>query len=248
MDIDLNLEKQEDNIKIDDFIKALDEKNVEGIKQLMKKYNKLIKNKKIDIVYDIYSEKSLTSDRLIFITEKCTKYLNISSNLVKKLFKDDNINLLDILFNNFELFDNEFILLLLICYKNQNPISTFDLNQQIEKYKFSFHKSDETIKNTNNNIRYLLYAIKIGNERVIKYLIKHGANIDGECCWYETPLFYAYHSGNEKIFKYLVENGVNINKCIVDETILFKACNDGNENLVKYLVEHGSDINKKNFL
>ena len=49
----------------------------------------------------------LNSERLQFIVKNCTKYLNISSSLIKQLMKDNNKELLEILFkNHLNFFDN----------------------------------------------------------------------------------------------------------------------------------------------
>jgi ankyrin repeat protein len=48
---------------------------------------------------------------------------------------------------------------------------------------------------------------------LVKYLVvEHGADINKENIYGETPLFYACRSGNKDIVKYLVENGADINK------------------------------------
>ena len=51
-----------------------------------------------DILLEIYNKQELTTDWLNFIIEKCSKYLEISSALVKQLIRDKNAILLDIIF------------------------------------------------------------------------------------------------------------------------------------------------------
>jgi len=82
---------------IDSFINAIDNKNVELIKHLVTTNNENNSNDN-DILLEIYNEIELTTDRLKFIFEKCSKYLEISSALVRQLMKDKNANLLDIIF------------------------------------------------------------------------------------------------------------------------------------------------------
>ena len=82
------------------IINAIDNKNIDEIEKLSKKINK---NKKIDIIFEIYDNKLLTSERLHFIMNYCNKYFNISSNLMKKLIKDKNVDLLDIIFNHLKI-------------------------------------------------------------------------------------------------------------------------------------------------
>jgi len=59
--------------------------------------------------------------------------------LIKKLIKDDNVNLLDIIFEKFKFLDKEFIIELPLHYKNRKSISAVDLNQRVlsKKYKMS---------------------------------------------------------------------------------------------------------------
>jgi len=68
----------------------------------------------------------------------CTQYLNISSNLIKRLVKEEKVTLLDIIFNSLKFYDNAFILQLLFHFKNKIAISTSDLSQQISNEKFKF--------------------------------------------------------------------------------------------------------------
>ena len=54
--------------------------------------------------------------------------------------KDNNLELLEILFNNrLKFFDNDFIINLLIKYENRTPISNYELYTQInnDKYRIS---------------------------------------------------------------------------------------------------------------
>ena len=48
--------------------------------------------------------------------------------------------------------------------------------------------------------------------KIIKFLIKQGADINKVNKYGETPLFSAYHVGNEAIVKYLVEHGAEIKR------------------------------------
>ena len=50
-----------------------------------------------DIVFELYNKNKLNEERLKFIVENSTTYLNISSSLIKQLMKDNNRKLLEIL-------------------------------------------------------------------------------------------------------------------------------------------------------
>jgi len=234
---------------MDSFIKAIDDENVNEIKLLTHNNdNEFIKNKR-DIIYELYDKKELSEKRLKFIIEKCSKYLDISSPLIKRLIKEDNYQLFSIIYENLNFFDNEFILnILLLNYKNKTPISTSNLKQQISKYKYKNENNKQKLYFLNNTCSYYLYdACKSKNECMFFFLIRHGVDIYKEDENGETPLFYACKFGNENIVHYLVEHGANINKENKDgETPLFEACRGRNENIFKYLVEHGVDINKEN--
>ena len=55
-------------------------------------------------------KRELTTYHLEFIIEKCPKYLEFSSALVKQLIEDKDDELLNIIFFHFNFFDNEFII------------------------------------------------------------------------------------------------------------------------------------------
>ena len=107
------------------IVDAIDNKNIIEIKKLNNNFNKKYKNNKnnkIDIIFELYNNNLLTVERLQFILSDCSKYLNISSDLIKKkLIKNEEISLLDIIFNNLIFCDDitEFILQLLLYYKNK---------------------------------------------------------------------------------------------------------------------------------
>ncbi|KAL6616846.1 ankyrin repeat-containing domain protein [Neocallimastix sp. 'constans'] len=95
---------------------------------------------------------------------------------------------------------------------------------------------------------------KMEKKNIIKYLIKHGADVNKENKNEETPLYCACQEGNEKIVKYLIECGADIKmiddlddineESYIGNNLLFHACESGNENIVKYLVKHGVDVKK----
>jgi len=240
---------------INKYLKAIDTENIREIKFLVDKEINVEKNRNTDIVFEIYNNNFLTIGRLLFIVKHCTKYLNISSNLVKKLIEKEEVDLLDIIFDAFSFFDNQFILCLLNHYKNKTSILLSDLIQQIEKYKIliknnEFYYSiilDQHLIIANKSVKYLFSACENGNENMVKYLIEHGVNINGENCFGETPLFYSCRRGNEKMVKYLIGHGADINKKTKfhKKPLLFNACGSGIESFVRYLVEHGFDINEK---
>ena len=58
----------------------------------------------------MYNNNLLTVERLQVIMKDCIKYLKISSKLIKRLIKNNNAYLLDVIFERLKFYDNEFIL------------------------------------------------------------------------------------------------------------------------------------------
>ena len=230
------------------YVNTIDKKDINEIKKLSNQAiienSSFGKNNKKDILYEMYDKKLLTIERLKFIVYRCTKYITISSLLMKRLIKEDNIQLLNILFKTFKFFDNEFIInILLIHYKNKQPISKSDLKKKLSIYRFGKKKHNSYYDSV---IIYLNKACENGNETMVKYLVEHSIDINNKGKNGKTPLFYGCKNGNENILRYLVKHGADINKEYdYGKTPLFDACRSGNENIVKYLVEHEADINKE---
>jgi len=200
-----------------------------------------------DVVLGIYKKNELNSERLQFIVKNCTKYLNISSSLIKQLMKDNNRKLLEILFkNHLKFFDKEIILNLIIHYGNKIPITDFELYFLINNNKYKLSTELDNNFEHYNSSYYLFNACKSGNETAVKFLLQHGADLTIKDKDNRIALAWACESGNLHLVKYLVHLGAYIkNENNFGETYLFNACNSGNLNLIKYLVEHGGDINKK---
>ncbi|KAG4083870.1 hypothetical protein H8356DRAFT_1089205 [Neocallimastix lanati (nom. inval.)] len=90
------------NNQFDNYLTAIDNKNIDEFKILITQdiiENRLL-NKKYqkDILYETYDKKLLTIKRLKFVVYRCSKYITISSSLIKRLIKENNIQLLNIIF------------------------------------------------------------------------------------------------------------------------------------------------------
>ena len=77
---------------------------------------------------EIYKNRFLIPNPLNFIIENCSDILCISSSLLKILIKNNEIQLLNIIFGNFKFYDNDFIQRLLNHYKNKKSTSVTELN------------------------------------------------------------------------------------------------------------------------
>jgi len=156
----------------------------------------------------MYEIKKLNSKRLEFIIENCTNYMTISSKLINTLMKNNNIELLNIIFKkHLKFFDKDCILNLLFCYNNQTPLSDADLYPQInsEKYKISVKWNMDFYEY--NSSYYLFNACKSGNKIDIYGAIVNKIDIYGK-----TPFIYACRNGNVALVKYLVEHGARVKK------------------------------------
>lgn len=80
--------------------------------------------------------------------------------------------------------------------------------------------------------------------KIIKLLIKKGADVNCLTFCGKTPLFYASSSGCIQAVKILVENGADINKTESNgETPLHCAVDNDHIEIVKLLTENGADVN-----
>jgi len=232
-----------DKFQISSSIQSIDSKNIKEVENLIR--NSVDK----DFILEIYDNALLISERLRFILENCSKCVKISVTLIKKLLKDNNIELLDIVFNSIKFFNTDFILNLLNHYKNKISISTSKLNQQIEKYKISTKKDKHIWCNYYNSSNiYVVNACENGKDNLLKWVYEQLKIDIRNLCGKngETLLFIACQNGNLKLVKFLVELGENINKSNrYGETPFFHACKSGNVELVEYLIKLGVDINKK---
>ena len=76
----------------------------------------------------------------------------------------------------------------------------------------------------------------------MKYLIEHGADVNGKTNKNYSILHYAVRRSSLELVKYLVENGAEIteNKCQGDQTVLLEAVIQRNKSIVDYLLQHGA--------
>jgi len=220
------------DLNIDNYIKMIDNKNIE----------KIIRN---NIVLELYNNELLTTERLQFIITNANNYTKFSTNLIKKLLEDNKVELLDIIFNNFKIFGNEFILKLIFYHKNNISLSIIELKHLIENYEISTKKDKNIWYDSYQSVDvYLINACLSGKITLVQYLNKLGLDINKVYASGKTPLFYACKNGNINLVNFLIEKGNDIDK--EDKygmTPLFIAISSGNEKLIKYLIEQGANIN-----
>ena len=77
------------------YVEAIECESVDEIKKLTIKKN---------IALKFFKNNLLTVKRLKFIVEKCMNYLYISISLIKRLMRNNNVELLKIVFNSINFF------------------------------------------------------------------------------------------------------------------------------------------------
>lgn len=152
---------------------------------------------------------------------------------------------------------------------SQNFKDVEDILNKFEKYSdlLGYNISDLNEKDIDeDDLRKimrtpLMYAILRGNEKIIKKLIRLGANVNitdetrNGRTRRENALFYLIRSGprfdNKKkleLLKYFVENGGNIDAQDANGATLLMAAiiNKCGEDIIKYLINEGIDVNETN--
>lgn len=131
-----------------------------------------------------------------------------------------------------------------------NYIDNYKFN--LETLKFIFENGCDV--NRGNGYYTPLYnAIQFGDLEKTKYLVEHGAKVDGNDIILNqddinaTPLHLAISKGDIETVKYLLDNGANIE--IRDgngNTPLLTAVESLSYNIAKLLIERGADTSAKN--
>ncbi|ORX49634.1 ankyrin [Piromyces finnis] len=124
-----------------------------------------------------------------------------------------------------------------LIYTIKNPT-----NSNKDYYQFSYFNDQEYEEEQQKNIEK--------KERIVKYLVEHGAEVNSEDYFGQHSLIHCIHAKNDnniKIIDYLVNNGVDINK--VDKqgnNALSLAMKNHHDIFVKYLLDLGATppINK----
>ncbi len=95
----------------------------------------------------------------------------------------------------------------------------------------------------------LYHAVYHNHEKIVKYLVRHGADVNAKDKKGFTPIMFA---SDINIVKYLAEHNAKLNianEC-GDTFLHFLSSHSAMENdhviIVKYLVDHGADVNLQN--
>ena len=92
--------------------------------------------------------------------------------------------------------------------------------------------------------RTLLHkAAQIGDRRVCKLLIDHGADVNKQDARKQTPLWVAAEKGHKDICEVLIQNGASVDeKDATQTTPLFIAARKKHKDVCKILVDNGALI------
>jgi len=140
------------------------------------------------------------------------------------------------------------------CYLEKTPLTWALSKKKLDLAKKLIEDAD---LKTNVNVKEeddfkqapLYYALEGNNIELIKYLVKHGADINVPCYLEETPLTWALKNKKFDLAKKLIEDAdlkTNVNIRETDRsaqsTPLYYALENNNIEMIKYLVEKGANI------
>ncbi len=95
----------------------------------------------------------------------------------------------------------------------------------------------------------LIQACAKGAPKIVVYLVKKGADVDGGNVLNKIPLRWAVACQRPKVVKVLLQAGADVNiKDILGCTPLYKALETGDINLAKMLIDAGTNIDSKDIL
>ncbi|KAL6631669.1 ankyrin repeat-containing domain protein [Neocallimastix sp. 'constans'] len=202
--------------------------------------NSMDKNGYSPLIYAIKAQNKSIIDYLLECDTNINgiKDISIDFNLIKKILKLNNPQLLTILYNNkFDVNQKD---------ERGETVLNFAIEFSNERFvKYLIDNGADVNKEGNKYCTPLVKAIFNGNINIVKYLIDFGADINKRVSYGNTPLIYAIENNNIDIIKCLVDNGANLN--IEGEnfdTPLIWAIKTNNEAVVQYLIACGVDVNK----
>ena len=169
------------------------------------------------------------------------------NNIIAKYLKKHYTQL-----NNVEWLKSALTALLLFLFL---PIASFTQDSLLFKAVESNNKRQltEWIKKNNVNGYYgekfytpLVFSIKKGRAKLVKLLLKKGADIE-QLCQDKTPLVHSVESDNLEIVKILIKMGVDINGTSLKEnSAMVYAAFYGFADIARYLVKKGINYNLYN--
>ena len=127
--------------------------------------------------------------------------------------------------------------------QDKNSVSLFDAIgiDSLKIVKYLVEKCDADVNKENiGGLSSLHYAVVLNRERIAKYLIDHGANIDQQDKREDTALHIAAKMELDNMVKLLVENKADVNiENEEGDTPLSIAVRKRNKVIARYLIEYG---------
>ena len=147
-----------------------------------------------------------------------------------------------------------FIVFILCCNHVNAENSKLNLNDFIKAAINTNFLEMEKLLNKGADINYvdkvtklsaLSYASYSNNIKVVDFLVKNGANIEGDSKYPNNPIYFATLNNNVDIVELLINNGVDPNYAWEDRggTLLTQAVQMGKLEVVKVLLRYGANVN-----
>jgi len=89
-------------------------------------------------------------------------------------------------------------------------------------------------------------AVRLNNVRIVKMLIKAGANVNLEDTDNETPLVRATKTNSLVIAELLIDAGADVNETVIGSTLLMRTVFERDIDMMKLLLRKGAKMNKLN--
>jgi TonB family protein len=125
--------------------------------------------------------------------------------------------------------------------------STFDsraASEQAIESKLNFMPEHQP--GDDPSVTPLMRAVRDGESKEFKSLLKRGADINAKDSYGWSALYYAVTRDDFNMVKALAERGADVNATDdLGDTVLMAAGRKGDARIVKYLIEKGADVNAK---
>ena len=171
---------------LDDYQNAINNKDIELIKQLNNKY---LFNEKNDILYNLFEGGRLNYKSLkniLFISLEDPTSFKITSKFLRKIIEQEDIRSLQLILNNY-IYKNDLIKILLNKYKYKQSLSNSELKKYCDKEIIAVNLNESI----NDYETPLIDACIKNNENIVRLLIENGADVNKKNKYGNTPLFEA---------------------------------------------------------
>ncbi|KAG4100377.1 ankyrin [Neocallimastix lanati (nom. inval.)] len=160
----------------------------------------------------------------------CQSFFNNNEALIKQLVRQGaNVNKVN---------KDGDTTLMLVIRSSYSRLYSIDKNMKENVIRYLIDQGVDVNRENRNKETALIIACQNNDEKLVNYLIHHGAIVD-----LNNNKILSIALEFEPIINCLIDNQANIP---VNQEILFMACEKNYKNLVKYLIDHGIDVNGTN--